>query len=145
MVSWRDNASPETQQELDQLLEAALGFAQRELAKRGEFYPYAVVVRHDGDTELVAGPTDETNDRPPSAAVVAACRTALIERRDQLRATALVANLGLPDGSDAVQVELEHSEGSAITVLLPDSKKRFGRGVDYGQLRAATGTRHVWL
>lgn len=144
MASWRDSASPQAQQDLDGLLEPALGFAQQQLAQHGEFFPYAVVVRSDGQTEMVAARPDAANDRPASAGVIAACRTTLAERRDQLRAAAVVADVRLPDG-DAVQVELEHTEGPALTIQLPYSKKRFGRGIDYGQLRAAAGARHVWL
>lgn len=145
MPSWRDSASPQAQQDLDRLLEPALGFAQQQLAQHGEFFPYAVVVRTDGQTEMVTARPDATSDPPASADVIDACRTTLAERRDQLRAAAVVADVRLPDGSDAVQVELQHTQGTALTILLPYSKKRFGRSIDYGQLRAAAGTRHVWL
>lgn len=145
MTSWRDHASPQAQNDLDGLLEPALGFAQQQLAQHGEFFPCAIVVRSDGQTEMVAARPDAANDRPASADVIDACRTTLAERRDQLRAAAVIADVRLPDGADAIRVELEHTEGPALTVLLPYSKKRFGRGVDYGQLRAAAGTRHVWL
>lgn len=145
MPSWRDTASPQAQQDLDGLLEPSLGFAQQQLDRHGEFFPYAVVVRTDGQTEMVAARPNATNGRPASADVFDACRTTVAERRDQLRAAAVVADVHLPDGSDAVQIELEHTEGPAVTVQLPYSKKRLGRGIDYGRLRASAGTRHVWL
>jgi hypothetical protein len=145
MTSWRDHASPQTQQDLDGLLEPALGFAQQQLAQHGEFFPYAVVIRTDGETEMVAARPDPSNDKPASADVITACRTTLAERRDQLRAAAVIADVRLPDGGDAVQAELEHTEGPALTIQLPYSTKRFGRRIDYGQLHAAAGTRHVWL
>jgi hypothetical protein len=144
MASWRDSASPQAQQDLDGLLEPALGFAQQQLDRHGEFFPFAVVVRSDGQTEMVAARPDANNDRPVSADVIDACRTTLAEQRDHLRAAAVVADVRLPDG-DAIQVELEHTEGPALTVLLPYSKKRFGSGIDYGQLKAGASTRHVWL
>ena len=144
MASWRDTASPQAQQDLDELLEPALGFAQQQLAQHGEFFPYAVVVHADGQTEMVAARPDSADDRPASADVIASCRATLAEHRDQLRAAAVVADVRLPDGGDAVQVELEHTEGSALTLHLPYSRRRFGRGIDYGQLQAAAGTRHVW-
>jgi hypothetical protein len=49
----------------------------------------------------------------------------------------------LPD-SDAVRVELEHRDGQAMAVLLPYKKKRFGRGVDYEDLRGGTTDKQVW-
>ncbi|MCP4305630.1 MAG: hypothetical protein GY788_12265 [bacterium] len=145
MRSWRNTASPQTQQDLDTLLDTALGFAQQQLDKHGEFFPYAVMVRSDGETEMVTARPDADNDRPASADVITACRITLTERRDQLRAAAVVADVCLPGGGDAVRVELEHTEGPALTVLLPYARKRFGRGIDFGELQAAAGTKHVWL
>lgn len=145
MTSWRDSASPQAQAELDGLLNPALGFAQQQLEAHGEFFPFAVVVRADGETEMVTARPDAHNDRPSSADVVAACRSTLAEQRDRLHAAAVVAEVRLPSGGDAIRVELEHTEGPALTILLPYGKKRFGRGIDFGQLQAAAGTRHVWL
>lgn len=144
MASWRDLASPQAQHDLDSLLDPALGFAQQQLDKHGEFFPYAVVVRTGGQIEMVAARADSANDGPRSADVIVACRTTLAERRDHLRAAAVVADVRLPDGRDAIRVELEHTEGPALTVALPYAKKRFGRGIDYEPLRVGPGTRHVW-
>lgn len=127
MTSWREHASPQAQNDLDGLLDPALGFAQQQLAKRGEFFPYSVVVRTDGQTEMVAARPDADNGRPASTDVIHACRTTLAERGDQLRAAAVVADIRFREGGDAIRVELEHTEGPALTVLLPYSKKRFGR------------------
>lgn len=145
MVSWRDSASPQAQLDLDVLLEPALGFARQQIAQHGQFFPYGVVLRNDGQTEMVAARPNAADDQPDSVDVIAACRTTLAERRDYLRAAAVVADVRLPDGGDAVLVELEHTEGPALTVQLPYSRKRFGRGIEYGPLQAAAGTRHVWL
>ncbi|SDI90769.1 hypothetical protein SAMN05444157_0741 [Frankineae bacterium MT45] len=144
MPSWREHASLQAQNDLDELLGPALGFAQEQLAKHGEFFPYAVVVRTDGQTEMDSARPDSNNDRPASDEVIGACRITLAERRDQLRAAAIVADVRLPSG-DAVQVELEHTEGPALVVQLPYLKKRFGRAISYGELQVGPGTRHVWL
>lgn len=145
MTSWRDNASPRAQADLDALVEPALGFAQQQLAKHGEFFPYAVVIRSDGDTEMIAARPNPDDEHPASTDVIDACLVAVTERRDHLRAAAIVADVRLADSRDAIRVDLEHSEGAALSLLLPYSKKRFSRDVHYGQLQAATGGRHIWL
>ena len=145
MASWRDNASPQAQDDLEGLLEPALDFAQQQLGKYGQFFPYSVVVRSDGQTEMVAVQPDAANDQPASTDVVDACRTTLAERRDRLRAAAVIADVRLPDGGDAIRVELEHIEGLALTIFLPYSQKRFGHSFRYGQLQAAAGTRRIWF
>lgn len=143
MSSWRDNASHQAQADLDGLVGAALGFAQQQLDTHGEFFPYAVAIDLDGEAEMIAARPDPDDEHPKSADVIEACVAALISQRDYIRAGAVVADVRLAD-SDAVRVDLEHSEGHALTVLLPYSKKRRRRGIDYGQLRAQTGSVRVW-
>lgn len=145
MTSWRDGVSEQARADLDGLMSVALGFAQQQLAKHGEFFPYAAAVRTDGQAEMIAAPPDPSNDRPASAAVIAACVAQLTARRNQIRAAAVVADVKAHDlGTDAIEVALEHAEGASLRVLLPYSKRRFGRGIEYGQLRAISGTRRVW-
>lgn len=143
MTSWRDEASAKAQQQLDELLNVALGFAQQELAKHGEFFPYAAAIGEDGEPELIAARPAEGDEQPSSADVIDSCVEALVEMRERTQAAAVVANVSIPDG-DAIRVELEHAEGHALTVLLPYSKKRFGRAIDYGQIQAQAGRPQVW-
>lgn len=143
MASWRDTASHQTQEDLDGLLGPALGFAQQQLAAHGEFYPYAVVVDDDGQQQMVAA--DTGNDRPESADLISTLIAAFSADRDHLRAVAIVADVRAPEiGSDAVRVTLEHSERVALTVLLPYKLRRFGHGVDYGDLQAGTAAALIW-
>jgi hypothetical protein len=146
MTSWRASASPRAQRDLPQLLDPSLEFAQQQLERHGEFYPYAVVIASHGRTEMIAPQLDSTDDNPLSNDVIDACRAALIDRRDQLRAVALVSDVNLPTvGSDAIQVQLEHAEGTALTVHLPYRKRRRLDDIDYRPLRASSGVRIVWL
>lgn len=143
MTSWRGEASPQAQQQLDKLLEVALGFAQQELAEYGEFFPYAAAIGQGGEPELIAALPVEEDERPPSADVIDSCVEALVANRERIQAAAVVADVSTPNG-DAIRVELEHAEGHALTVLVPYSKKRPGNAVDYGQIRAQAGNPQVW-
>jgi hypothetical protein len=147
MTSWRDTASLQAQRDLDELLNAALGFAQQQLASRGEFYPYAAAVRFDGQTEMIAARPEPADQHPPAPDVVAACVEELRSRQTQLRAGAIVSDVRLPDlsGSDAIDVALEHAEGHALRVQLPYTRRPPGNHIDYGQLRAAPAGRRIWV
>ncbi len=143
MTPWRDTASQQAQDDLDGLLEPALGFAQQQLDKHGEFYPYAVVVDADGQQRMVAADTGD--DRPASPDLITTLFSTLSDERSSLRAAAIVADVRLPEAnSDAIRVTLEHSERVALTVLLPYRIRRLGRGVDYGNLQAGAATAFIW-
>ena len=143
MTPWRDTASQQAQDDLDGLLEPALGFAQQQLDKHGEFYPYAVVVDADGQPRMVAADTGD--DRPASPDLITTLFSTLSDERSSLRAAAIVADVRLPEAnSDAIRVTLEHSERVALTVLLPYRIRRLGRGVDYGNLQAGAATAFIW-
>lgn len=143
MASWRDTASEQAQEDLDGLLGLALDFAQQQLDKYLEFYPYAVVVDAAGHQRMVAADTGE--EQPASADLITTLIANLGDQRDELRAVAIVADVRLPElGSDAVRVTLEHADGVALAVALPYRPRRFGRGVDYGDLQAGEASAFIW-
>ena len=142
MTSWRESASQQAQDDPDDLLAASLPFAQEMLDKRGEFFPYAAAITASGETRLIAGDPGE-GEQPTSVAVIDVLVAGLRTERDTLRAVAVVSDVRRSD-SDAVRVELEHAEGASIVVFQPYRKKRFGRGVEYGQITAGQGEPHVW-
>lgn len=145
VVPWRDTASAQAQADLDGLLDTALAFAQHQLGTRGEFFPYAAAVNSDGATEMVAPRPDPENEQPRSADLIDACIAALVSQREYIRAGAIVADVRAAElGGDAIQVDLEHAEGHALTVLLPYTTDRLPKGIDYGPLRAQAGRRRIW-
>lgn len=145
MGTWRDDASPQAQQDLDGLLDVALGFAQQQLATRGEFFPYAAAVTDDGEAEMIAARPDAATEQPSAADVVESCVAALVSQRDHIRAGAVVTDVHVRELSgDSIRVDLEHVEGATLTVLLPYVTKRLGKGLDYGTLQAQPGPRRIW-
>ena len=144
MASWRDTALDEAQQQLDGLLGVGLGFAQQQLEKHGEFFPYAAVIESgNGEARMIAAQPSDVGETPASTDVLASLVAALRDRRDQISAAAVVANVTIPSG-DAIRVDLEHAEGQALTILLPYSKRTADGGVDYGEIQAQAGHAQVW-
>jgi hypothetical protein len=142
MTSWRGDASQQSQDDLDRLLNIAIEFAQQMLAKHGEFYPYAAAISENGSPSMIDA--DLGVENPTSSSVRDAAFQTLREQRDELRAAAVVTDIRLPElDTDAIQVELEHAEGSSIKILLPYAMKRRGR-LEYGQIQAQPGTPKVW-
>lgn len=142
MASWRDSASQLAQDDLDGLLNSALPFAQQMLDERGEFFPYGVALSAAGEARMVAGDPGQ-GEHPRSQDVLRTIVEGLRRERDNLRAVALVADVRMAD-SDAVRVELEHSEGPTMAVLLPYTKKRLRRTVEFGNLAATAAAPSVW-
>ena len=141
MASWRDAASQQAQDDLDGLLNAALPFAQQMLGEHGEFFP-AVAVDMHSDTRMIMGDPD-LRERPPSAEVLSTILQELQRSRQEFRAVARVADVRVAD-SDAVRVELEHSEWPSMAVLLPYKKRRLRGGIEYGSLAATVAVPAVW-
>lgn len=145
MPSWRDSASQQSQQDLDELLNVALGFAQSQLQKHGGFFPYAAAVGSDGQPKMLAALSDPQDEHPKSIDVIDACIRMLASQRATIRAAAVVSDVRLPEvGGDAIAVDLEHAEGHTIRVLLPYKKHRFRKGIEYGAMQAEAGQRRVW-
>ncbi|HKV30606.1 MAG TPA: hypothetical protein VJT14_06280 [Candidatus Dormibacteraeota bacterium] len=124
-------------------MNAALPFAQQMLAKHGEFFPYAVAMRRDRQIAMIAGYTG--TEKPPSTEVIDILYDGLRSEAEENRGAAIVADVRLKgEGTDAIQVEVEHREGIALKVFLPYRKKRFGGGLEVGQMRAEPGERRIW-
>jgi hypothetical protein len=142
MTSWRDSASGLAQADLDGLLNTLLPFAQQELEKLGEFFPFGAIVTKEGETKLLAADAME-EERPDSASIISMLLAEAQSKRNELRAVGICSDVRTA-GSDVIKVDLEHSEGTALTVLLPYTQKRFGRGIEYLELQASIATNQVW-
>lgn len=143
MASWRENASQQAQDDLDGLFGSALDFAQQQLDKNGEFYPFAFTVNRDGTQQIEMADTGA--EYPDSAELLTMLTAGLSAKRDDLRATALVADVSLPESDrDAVRVTVEHAEGVALTILLPYELQLSDGSVGYGELQASPATAEIW-
>ena len=149
MITWRDETSDETQNDLDDLLDLALRTGQEQLDTEGEFYPFAVVLSDDGESAVVQ---PDLPDRKGVADVVEVhelCWQALEADAATLRAVAVATNVGGGDG-DAIAVALEHRDGVAIEVFLPYvtqgkvNGKKPAQKHRFGDLQAIKGTIRVW-
>ena len=112
------------------------------LEERGEFFPYAMKLTETGDIAMVGVSEGE---RRASAKILGKLYLGLNAERESLRATAVVSDVRIaaPAGG-AIRVEIEHQDGAAIAVLLPYSKRPFGRGVTYGGLQTMLGNPKIW-
>jgi hypothetical protein len=143
--SWREATSEGAQADLDALAEVSLDFAQHMLGKRGEYYPFAAGVTTAGEIEMINVGPDVVGEHPASTDVINALCGLLNGMREELRAAAIVSDVRLTElNTDAIDVALEHAEGTALTVQLPYPKRRLRRGIEYGRMHASAGQARIW-
>jgi len=138
--------------ELEKLLGATVPFAKDMLDKYGEFYPYGAALQTDDQVGLLQGGPE--GDSPPVQEVLDAVMEALREEAGEgkIRACAVcidmrVARPGETEKTDAVCVQLEHSDGEAIDVYIPYSKSTDGEddgGVEFGEMFAGPGEARIF-
>jgi hypothetical protein len=143
MASWRDTTSDQAQTDLDALLNAVLPFAEQTLSKYGEMFPFGAAVSSDGQLEMLAS-DPAGGERPRSEAVLRALYEGARASSRTRRAFAFVADVHV-NGADAVHVELEHQEGTALVVLAPYSRSRPKKKVTFGQISGSMGRPNVWI
>jgi hypothetical protein len=137
---------PEPREEIEQLLNYLLPFAEQMLSQHGEFYPYAATMDAGGEVQAVSAAGDE---RPDDGELLLALHAELRERAAEgtIRASGIAADVTLTDPdsgteTDAVQLELDHVESDAIDVYVPYTTGT--EGVSFGDLVAAAGQAPVF-
>jgi hypothetical protein len=131
----------EPREEIEQLLNYLLPFAEQMLSKHGEFYPYAATMGTGGEVQAVSAAEDE---QPDVGELLLTLHTVLREQasRGAIRASGIAADVTLthPDSgevTDAVQLELDHAETDAVDVYVPYETGT--DGIKFGELVAAAG------
>jgi hypothetical protein len=141
MASWRDTASRQAQADLDALLNAVLPFAEQTLSKYGEMFPFGAAVSSEGGLEMLASDPG-SGELPKSEVVLRELYDGARASSRTRRAFAFVADVRA-NGTDAVRVELEHREGTALVVLVPYNQSR-QKKVTLGQISGRMGQPNVW-
>jgi hypothetical protein len=134
--------------DFEKLLETLYSFAQKLLAKNGEFYPFAASMDTNGNVVCNAGYTGE--EHPQSSEVVELLKNALRAKsqRGEICAAGICfdVRVTLPnkaEKSDAICAKLEHKNDEAIEVFLPYHKSLFGK-IKYGDVFASQGVREIF-
>ena len=133
--------------EIQEILNFLLPYAERMLNEHGEFYPYAATLGADGELNAVA--TDVDDDSPDVGEVLLALHVGLRERAAEgaIRASGIAADVTLTDPdsgetTDAVQVELDHADADAVDIFVPYETE--DEGIKFGELVAAEGREPVF-
>ena len=143
MTTWRDTASAAAQADLDNLLNLVLPRAQELLGKNGRFYPFGATVSTVGEASLAAA-DEGLGEHPSPERVLAGVYDGARATAAENRAAAFVSDV-LIEGSDAVQVELEHRDGIALVVLVPYKPATFKRVPTFRDMSVAPGEPRVWI
>jgi hypothetical protein len=133
--------------EIQELLNFLLPYAERMLNEHGEFYPYAAALDTDGELNAVGADVDD--ERSEVVDVLVALHQGLRERAAEgaIRATGIAADVTLTDPdsgetTDAVQVELDHAEADAVDIFVPYETEP--EGIKFGELVATEGREPVF-
>ncbi|MET0921050.1 MAG: hypothetical protein ABWY77_07615 [Acidimicrobiia bacterium] len=143
MEAWREQVSPQVQNEFDYLASAAMPFATEMLERHGSFFPFAATLDIEDRGHVISASDDSDRREPPSEVQVEALLNAIRADADVLKCAAITANVVLEDG-EAIRMAMEHRGGQTLVVLVPYRKKRLGRGVSLAEAVVLAGERHIW-
>jgi hypothetical protein len=108
----------------NQLLNAALPFAEQMLRDHGEFFPFGAQMLPDGEIVSVAADDGEHHSRSQNLIDVLQAAFKAGAADGQLLATALVYDVrvvppGASEKSDAIALNLDHRDSYSVTVFFP--------------------------
>lgn len=134
-------------EELNELLNDAVGVATEMLEEDGEFEPFALALKNDGQV-MHLSPEGEQPDELEPEAVVESLRNTLREARTDYRAIAVVADVTLEDENDepmtaAIHVAMEHAAEEPVSCYVPYEISD-GKGVELADLVGEPGERFVF-
>jgi hypothetical protein len=137
----------EPTEEIQEILNFMLPYAEQMLSEHGEFYPYAAAL--DAEGQLNALGADVNDDSADVGEVLLALHEGLRERAAEgaIRASGIAADVTLTDPdsgetTDAVQVELDHADADPVDIFVPYETQP--EGIKFGELVAAEGREPVF-
>jgi hypothetical protein len=135
-----------SREQLDELLNTLIPFAQQQLERHGEFYPFGATMSHAGEVGFLAGYAED--EHPESQPLIDLLVDGLRSKRDQYVATGICFDSRTEDPrtgekTDAIAIDLEGVGDNPVTVYLPYHRSRL-RGTKYGEIFAAAGERRVF-
>jgi hypothetical protein len=146
MTSWRDTTSEEAQNDLDRLADATVAAARNFLDRNGEFIPFPMAIKADGELALIGLQQPETPEIPLPQDVIDGIIDLFRDRRDSIRALAIGADVRLAsEDLDAIEVRLEHREGVSLSVLVPYLRDSLDESYEYEEPRAQVGEPVIWI
>lgn len=132
---------PQTQTDLDALIDYALPLAHRQLASRKRLQPYAAVIRADG--EVVPFEVPWSPDYASAGRWVADL-IAEVRADPEVRAAAIGSDAKLADGkTDSIRVIIEHRDGTSVTADHPYRMQLIG-GLRLAQLQVTATQPRIW-
>lgn len=110
--------------EVEELMNELIPFAQKMLAEHGEFFPFGGVITSKG--EIVHVGASDGNEKPPSKKLIELMVEGFRDKAKtgEYRATAILfdVKVQIPESkekTDAIQVNLDHIDGYSVEVFLP--------------------------
>jgi hypothetical protein len=146
MTSWRDTTAEQTQDDLDRLADATIAAARNFLDRNGEFIPFPMAIKADGELALIGLKQPEVPEIPNSQDVIDGIVDLFRERRDSIRALAIAADVRLADEDiEAIEVRLEHRDGISMSVLVPYLRDSLDETYEYEEARAQASEPVIWV
>lgn len=135
-------------EESEKLINALLPLTEKILLRYGEFYPHGGYMDAAGKITLV-GAEDPDTDHPKSKDLIYSLRDSLREavaaNRCKVAAVVFDVIVSLPKShqkSDAIQVDVEHTEGYVAEIFFP--YQIVDGNVVYGETFAQKGEREIF-
>ncbi len=126
------------QEELNLILDHCLSWGCEQLEKDGFFYPFAFTLQPDGSLQRSGDLTDEEKNLDPEklisqihAMLASGCRQKL-HKAAAIGLDVKVKRFIKEGFVKAIEVQLEHEDGTAVDIFLPYKKN--GSRIEYGAI-----------